>query len=188
MKHVIGMMKPHQDSQRVKDPKAELDYLRLLYAVSQIRQRGEAAKGYFVVTSDDALNRLSQLEHEYGGKEYAEVVSASPEGYLRHGAKGGKTEILSGLVRDAILDKGDSRSAASIQRRMREFILAETILGYEPDARQVKDVNRFPFRIRWDYYGVVENKDDLPSRLADAPESLVPERDKGKQTARSTEI
>lgn len=72
-----------------------------------------------------------------------------------------KTENLSGIVRAAVLDTSVGPLAVSLHRSMTESVLAETILGLEPDIQQVKDENRFPFSIRWDYYGVVgqENGD-----------------------------
>ena len=156
MKHILGIVKPHLDSHDTRVFKVELDYLRLIYSVSEIRKQGEDAQGYFVTTADNILNRLNQLEHRYLGKDYAKVLGISPDGYLRRGERTEKTEILSGLIRAAILD--ESPVSSSIHRTMREFVLAETILGQEPDVQQVKDANKFPFGVRWDYYGVVERQ------------------------------
>lgn len=149
-------MKPHLDFQGARRPKFELDYLRLIYAVSEIRKQGEDAQGYFVVTAPSMLRRMSQIEHEYRGKNYAEVLSVSLGGYLMRIAPTEKAEILSGIVRAAALDTSAGSLATSIHSSMREFILAETILGLESNVQQVKDESRFPFCIRWDYYGVVE--------------------------------
>ncbi len=158
MKHILGMVKPHPDFQDARVPKIELDYLRLLYAVSELRHRGENAQGYFLVTADVMLSRLGKLERDYHGKDYAKVLRVSPDYYLGSALRTQKMQILSGFVRDAVLDKGYGQSAASIHRNMREFILAETILGYEPDVRQLTDENRFPFHVPWDYYGIVEDR------------------------------
>jgi hypothetical protein len=158
------MLKPYADLQNANGPKIELDYLRLVYAVSEIRKWGDNAQGYFVLTDAGMLNRLSQLEHDYRGETYAKVLRVSLDSYLRHAEQTEKTELLSGIVRTAILDTGDRSSAITIRRRMREFVLTETILGLEPDVRPVTDEGRFPFRIRWDYYGIVE--DNIGDRLA----------------------
>ena len=151
------MLKPQLDFKVSRVLKVELAYLQLIYAIIQIRKQGENAQGYFFVTNGEMLNRLSQFEHDYRGKEYAEVLRVSLDSFLRRTVRAEKTGILSGIVRAAILDTNDAPSTSSSYRSMREFILAETIVGLEPDVRHLKDESRFPFRVGWDYYGVVEN-------------------------------
>src|SRR3972149_6552068 len=156
LKHILGMLKPQLDFQGAQARELELEYLRLIYAVSQIRKQGENAQGYFVITRRGMLNRLKQLEQKYQGNEYAELLMISSSVYLGPTAQPDKTEILSGIVRAAVLERVDGRPAATIHRNMREFILTETILGQERDVRQVKDEKRFPFGVRGGDYGVGE--------------------------------
>jgi hypothetical protein len=153
------MVRPCLDFEGDGVQKVELDYLRLIYAVSELRkQHGDDAEGYVVAVTNEMLNRFTHLERDYHGKEYAQLLSVSLESYLRQTGRSKKTEVLSGIVRAAVLEKGDGRVAGAIHRAMREFILRETISGLEPDVQQIKDKDKFPFRIRWDYYGIVETK------------------------------
>jgi hypothetical protein len=155
MRHVLGMARPHLDFRGAGISKAELDYLRLTYAVSQIRRTGGDAQGYFVVTSRDQHERLSRLEKDYHGQEYVEVIGASLSAYLGRTSPA-ETEIISGMVKAAVLEEGERRSAARVNRHLREAFLADTIQAREPGVRQSKDEARFPFRVRWDYYGIVD--------------------------------
>lgn len=157
MKHILGMVRPHLDFEGNGVRGVELDYLRLIYAVSELRKQGDNAKGYVVVVTDDMLNRLARLERDYQGKKYAQVLSVSIESYLRQTAHSRKIEILSGMMRAAITDTSHVPSNATVHRSIREFILKETILSLEPDVIQVKEKSRFPFGVRWDYYGVIED-------------------------------
>ena len=159
LKHILGMMQPHLHSQSTRLPKAELDYLRLIYTVSQIRKLGESVQGYFIVTDNGMLRRLKKLEQEYHSKEYADLISVSITGYLKYPEGKGKTEALSEIVKAAITGENGSQSASSIRRSIRDFILADTILGLEPDAQRVTDEGKFPFEVRWDYYGLTGDKD-----------------------------
>ena len=151
------MVQPELDSPGARVRKAELDYLRLIYAVSQIRKQGGNAQGYFVVTDSGMLRRLNQMERAYRGREYATILEVSLNGYLKRAGQAGKTEILSGMVKDAVTEKEDG-GAPGIRRRMREFILAETMLDLEPSVQQVKEEDKFPFGIRWHYYGMAVEK------------------------------
>lgn len=158
MKHIIGMVRPRLDFEGNGMLEVELNYLRLIYAVRELRRHGDSAEGYIVAATNEMLNRLTHLERDYHGKVYAQVSSVSLESYLRQTAQSKKTEVLSGIVRSAILEKSDSQLAGVIHRAMREFILRETIIGLEPGVKQIEDKSKFPFHIPWDYYGVVETK------------------------------
>ena len=56
MKHILGMAKSHLDLRGAKAPKLELDYLHLIYAVKEIREKGESAQGYLVVMTEEIFN------------------------------------------------------------------------------------------------------------------------------------
>ena len=77
MKHILGTSTSNLDFKGAKGPKTELDYLRLVYAVKEIKKQGDDAQGYLVVMTDEMLNRVSQWEHKYRGKGHVKVKSAS---------------------------------------------------------------------------------------------------------------
>lgn len=58
MKHVLGMAKSHLDLKGAKGPKLELDFLRLVYAVKELRARGDQANGYLLVMEEDIASRV----------------------------------------------------------------------------------------------------------------------------------
>ena len=65
MKHVLGMAKSALDLRGAKGPKLELDYLRLLYAVKELRKRGDNAQGYLIVLTEPIHERTRQWENKY---------------------------------------------------------------------------------------------------------------------------
>ncbi|MBI2849703.1 MAG: hypothetical protein HYX80_01510 [Chloroflexi bacterium] len=156
MKHLLAMVKPFPDCKGHKASMIELDYLRLIYAVGEMRRQCEDAQGYFVVIADEIPRRMSKWEHAYQGNRCVEMISTSPASYVRHPAGNEKTANLSGMVTAAILDKSGRQSYSSIRRSIEDCILAETILALEPNVQRIRDESRFPLGIRWDYYGVVE--------------------------------
>ena len=155
MKHILGMAKSHLDFKGAKSPKLELDYLRLVYAITAMRKQGDNAQGYFVVMADEMLSRISKWECNYRGKEYVEVVSASLNGHVSHTLENNKTVNLTRVVVSTIWDKSADRSITNVGRDIGEGILTEIIERLEPNVQRVRDENRFPLGIRWDFYGVV---------------------------------
>ncbi len=155
LKHILGMAKSHLDLRGAKGPKLELDYLRLVYAIREMRKQGHSAQGYLVVMTDEILNRVRQWEYKYQGKECVEVLSVSLPGQVRSTLENEKTRNLAGMVAGAIGGKAGGRSNADTGRNIGESTLTEIILRLEPSVQRVRDENRFPLGIRWDFYGVV---------------------------------
>ncbi|MGH7645352.1 MAG: hypothetical protein ACREMR_07170, partial [Gemmatimonadales bacterium] len=67
MRHVLGMAKRHLDLNGAKAPKLELDYLRLVVAVRELRLRGQAAVGYLLVMTPTIKRRTQAWANKYGG-------------------------------------------------------------------------------------------------------------------------
>ena len=155
MKHILGTSKSNLDFKGAKGPKTELDYLRLVYAVKEIKKQGDDAQGYLVVMTDEMLNRVSQWEHKYRGKGHVEVKSASLPERIRHKLENEKAANIAGMIEVLIGGRPARRVNANIGREIGEDTLIEIILRLEPDVHQVRDENRFPLGIRWDFYGVV---------------------------------
>jgi hypothetical protein len=52
--------------------------------------------------------------------------------------------------------KAGRRSTANFSRETGENALRRTILESEPNVQEVRDKNKLPFGIQWDFYGVVD--------------------------------
>lgn len=156
MKHILGMAKSHLDLRGAKAQKLELDYLRLVYAVKEIRRKGDSAQGYLIVVTEEILNRVRQWEYKYQGNGCVELFSATLPGHERRTLESEKASNLAGMVAGAIGEKTGGRSNADKGRSIGENALVEIILRLEPSVQRLKDENRFPLGIRWDFYGLVE--------------------------------
>lgn len=156
MKYILGMAKSHLDLRGAKAPKLELDYLRLVYTVKEIRGKGDNAQGYLVVMTEEILNRVKQWEYKYQGKEYVELFSATLPNHVRRTLENEKARNLAGMVTGAMGEKAGGRSNSDKGRNIGETALNEIILRLEPNVQQIKDENRFPLGIRWDFYGLVQ--------------------------------
>jgi hypothetical protein len=154
LKHIFGMSKLYLDFKGAKGPKLELDYLRLLYAVKEMKKQGESAHGYFVVMTDDMVNHANQWEFKYGGVGNVEVISASLAERIRN-----KLQNTNSLKIAAILPENSringSHRAPNFGRDIGEGALAEIVTSLEPAVQRVRDENRFPLGIRWDFYGII---------------------------------
>ena len=156
MKHILAMVKPYPDLRGLKASKVELDYLRVVYAVGEMRRQGELAQGYFVVIGESIPKNMTVWEQNYRGNSYVELMSTLPATHVRHGLQNDKTADLSGMVLAALLDDTSHVSNSAALRDMEDYILDETIRELEPGVMRIKDEARFPLGIRWDYYGLVD--------------------------------
>lgn len=156
MRHILGMTKSFLDLKGAKSSKLELDYLRLVYAVKEIRKRGDSAHGYLVVLTPQILDRVNQWEDKYRGNKCVEVINASLPSLIKDSLKQEKASNLAGMVAGVTGGKVGGRSNANFGRETGEDALKRTILMLEPNVEQVKDENKFPCGIRWDFYGVVD--------------------------------
>jgi hypothetical protein len=157
LKHILGMVKPYPDVKGRQALQFELDYLRLVYAVGEMKKQGENAQGYFIVIGDGIPNRMAKWEHDYRGKRCVELISTLPTSYLGHTIEKEKSTDLSGMVTAAILGKTARLSDSTVRRNIEDYVIGSTILALEPRVQQIKDESRFPMGIRWDYYGVADS-------------------------------
>ncbi len=65
MNCVLGMAKSNIDLRGANSPRTELDYLRLAYAVKELRRSGEGAKGYLLVRTQRIVDRTRKWETKY---------------------------------------------------------------------------------------------------------------------------
>ena len=155
MRHVLGMAKRHLDLKGAKAPKLELDYLRLMVAVRQLRQRGHDAAGYLLVMTPTIKRRTQTWASKYGAKDEVQVLVATLTSRRQRQVqvevmlnKGG---MIDGSRGRPVRGRSDARKGA----RWAERQLCALIEKHELGVRRISDSNRFPLRIQWDYYGVV---------------------------------
>jgi len=156
MKHVLGMAKSSLDLKGAKSQKLELDYLRLVYAVKELRKNGDNAHGYLIVLTPQISERVKQWEDKYSGKHCVEVIDASLSTGVKNRLKNEKANNLAGIAAGVTGGEVGGRSRANFGRDTGENVLRQTILELEPKVKLVKDESRFPCRVRWDFYGVVD--------------------------------
>ncbi len=156
MKHILAMVKPYPDVKGHQASKVELDYLRLVHVVGEMRKQGENAQGYFIVIGDGIPKQMTRWEYYYRGKQCVELMSTLPTSPIGHSVGNEKSADLPGMVTAAILDRTSRLSNSSVRRKIEDLIMDATILALEPGIQRIRDESRFPFGLRWDYYGVVE--------------------------------
>jgi hypothetical protein len=160
MKHVLGMAKSNLDLKGAKGPKLELDLLRLVYAVKELRQRGDQAKGYLLVMTEDIAKRTESWIQKYqaGDTVVVAVAKLSPDSQeaLEIEKKNNVTGMLAGSLGNTV----GSRSDAALGKRLGERALRSRIMGDEPEIQEITDKSAFPLGIHWDFYGQSEGSQD----------------------------
>ncbi len=156
MKHILGMAKSFLDLKGARSPKLELDYLRLVYAVKDLRQSGDGAQGYLVVLTPEILECVKRWENKYQGKNCVTVIDISLPGPIKNRLKLEKDNNKAGMIDGATGGKARGRSNANIGRQTGEYALRDRILESEPTVKQTNDENEFPCCVRWDFYGTVD--------------------------------
>jgi hypothetical protein len=156
MKHILGMAKSFMDLKGAKSQKLELDYLRLVYAVKDLAENGEKAKGYFVVLTPQIEASAKNWEYKYRGQNSVDIISVSLPNSVNKRLKQEKRNNISGMLAGSIGQNVAGRSIANFGKQTGENTLKEKILGLEPRVKQIKDENKFPCCVRWDFYGTVD--------------------------------
>ena len=158
MKHILAIVRPDLGVRGRKAHTAELEYLRLVYAITKMRRESKNAQGYFIVISESIPDYLKRWEHYYQARQSVELISALPN-HVSYSARKTATDF-SGIVTEALLDKASHQKSVIIQS-IQNGILDETMCTLEPHVQRIKDENRFPLGIRWDYYGITAEASNI---------------------------
>jgi hypothetical protein len=156
MKHILGMAKSSLDLNGARRPKLELDYLRLVYAVKEIRKKGDSAQGYLVVLTPQIVDSVKGWQHKYEGDSCVSVIDLSLPGDVWKKLVKEKEDNLKGMVAGSTGGRALGRSNSDTGRETGENGLKSAILRLEPKTKQVKDESAFPFGVHWDFYGVID--------------------------------
>ena len=158
MKHVLGMAKSHLNLKGAKREKLELDYLRLVYAVKDLRARGDDAQGYLVVLDENLASRLRRWGNSYEAQGCVTVVLAHLSEQVMDKVKDEKRKNRAGMVAGATGARVGGRSSAAFSKATVEDVLKMKICELEPNVEAVDDKKKSPCGIRWDFYGVVKDQ------------------------------
>lgn len=159
MKHILGMAKRYLDLKGSRARNLELDYLRLAYAVKELRRRGDDAQGYLLVMSDEIRGRTEAWRSKY------QVEDAVLVGVSNH-----SQDELAMIEEEVIRNKegmvggtqgvgAEGRSDATAGARLGERELRRLIEEHETPVREVSNIRQYPFDIRWDFYGIRPDRD-----------------------------
>jgi hypothetical protein len=153
MRHVLGMAKRNLDFNGAKAPKLELDYLRLVYCVKELRRGGDDAQGYLLVMADHIARRVAAWREKYSAGDAVHVHVAE---LTEQDIKDIQTEIqanIDGMVAGTVGEDVAGRSDATVGGQLGENQLQNVIERNEHNVVRCDNERGFPFRIRWDYYG-----------------------------------
>ena len=156
MKHILGMAKSFLDLKGSRSQKLELDYLRLVYAVKDLRNSGDSAQGYLVVLTPEIYKCVKRWENKYRSKDCVMVIDVSLPNPIKNSLKLEKENNKAGMVAGVTGGKAGGLSNAYLGRQTGEYALTDSILELEPKVKQIKDEYRFPCYIRWDFYGTID--------------------------------
>ena len=154
--HVLGMVKRHLDMNGAKGPKLELDFLRLVYAVKELRLSGNDSKGYLLVMTPSIAQRVAAWQSKYQAGESVVVETAqfSQEQFatIRAEVRANIDGMVAGTVGEDVAGRSDATAGAQIG----EELLRQLIETREWGVNRSFNEREFPFGIRWDYYGTDE--------------------------------
>lgn len=153
MKYILGMAKRSLDLTGAKGPKLELDYLRLVYAVNELRRTGADAKGYLLVMTDNIAKRVAIWQEKYQAGDAVMVIVAKPT-YKQLSAL--KAEVLAntaGMIAGTLGEDVSGKSNATVGGQFGEEQLRYFIEENEPGVLRNMSELEYPFQIRWDFYG-----------------------------------
>lgn len=155
--HVIGMTKSSTDLIGAKNPKLELDFLRLVYVVKELRSEGLSAKGCLVVMSSAIAGRVEGWGDKYKAGDAVEVVVASLSTEEMERLYAEKKRNVEGMIDGTQGGEVAGRSDANDGKKIGEEALRKQIQFNEPDIVEMTDKATFPFSIDWDYYGTSDD-------------------------------
>ncbi len=153
MKHILGMAKSHLDLRGAKGPKLELDFLRLVYAVKELRSKQEKAVGYLLVMNQNIANRAESWKEKYeaGDTLIISIAKLTPDEKERLQAE--KKSNVAGMIAGSLGKDVGSQSDAVTGMQLGERELIREIWTREGEVVKITDEGAFPFGIRWDFYG-----------------------------------
>ncbi len=147
------MAKSFLDLKGARASGLELDYLRLLYFVKEIRKEGEA-QGYLLVMDEKICQRVNKWKDKYQSSDEVEVINASLTINERQLLENEKNQNRKGNVAGTKGEEVNGKSDAGVGKMIGETKLNESIIKKEKGVKPSGD--KMKFGIQWDFYGIKE--------------------------------
>lgn len=157
MKHILGMAKSHLDLRGAKGPKLELDLLRLVYAVKELRSQGQEAQGYLLVLTEDIEVRAKKWLDKYQAGDTVDILRKDLLAEDLKALEAEKERNIAGMVAGSTGELVGDRSSAGRGKYLGEEALRKQIMSLVPGVKEITKEREFPFGIRWDFYGVLDH-------------------------------
>lgn len=152
--HILGMAKSSLNLNGAKRNKLELDFLRLAYAVRDLREAGEEAVGYLMVLTPSIAKTARGWIDQYGTGESVVVLCEAISGPEFDELLREKANNALGLLKEQRFEDAEqSLSLANNGRELGERALLRAIEVRHPGATATTS---FPHGIQWDFYGTLE--------------------------------
>lgn len=132
----------------------ELDVLRMIYCLNQLKSVGQDAKGYILVFNDeikDTIENLWLTKYNFNDRQSIEVLTFSEL----------PKEIIKKIRKEKADNSSFKNSNANYSKEATELFLKKKIQAdynkkeYTP---LTKDNDKFTIKINWDYYEILEKK------------------------------
>jgi hypothetical protein len=160
--YIFGMAKSSFNLKGAKRQKLELDVLRLIYVINSFkRKKDKTAIGYVVVYNDEIRETIYSWLKKYNAD------NLNIEIFAFEASKKEETDLIS-LEKQSnkigITKSSKKDSFGNLSMDITETYLADKIHKKYPKAIKVEEIDffellgKFPYTIKWDYYGVINEK------------------------------
>ena len=161
MRHVFGIAFSRVEMDDNARQELELSFLRIVYAVSRMRQDGDEAQGYVAVVRQEARDVVRRLKAAYGVEDEVRVVFASL--------------LVSDLAKladaaEKVRSGEDVNAERAIAGKIATGALRREIASIESPAVVLDENRPMPFDVQWDFYGMVHRS----RSVEDASQPLCP--------------
>ena len=149
------MAKSSLDCRPAKSRNLELDFLRLLLAVTRARAAGDLAQGYLLVLHPTLARRIEAWQKKYGAEGAVTILKppVSPEQAELLASE--KRANARGMAVAYTNEFGSENSSAAYGQRLGESLLREQMCVLEPGVTESS--TSAPLGVRWDFFGVGES-------------------------------
>jgi len=144
VKHVLGMAKSNLDLKGAKGSKLELDFLRLVYTVKELRARGDRAKGYLIVMEKGIATRVDSWIEKYQAGDTVVIEVAELSSDEREALKAEKKSNVAGMIAGSLGSTVGDQSNAELGKQVGEAALRSLVMSREPGNVIKLRPDRFP--------------------------------------------
>ncbi len=155
MMHIFGMAKSSLNLKGAKREKLELDYLRLVYVVKEYTRKGFDSDTFLLVMTQDIADVVQVWSTKYDAEEIVNVITATVSDAQQKALRKEKENNSQGMVAGTTGGTVSGRSDAKLGKEIGESQLQTRIMKKYPEVKEITIEKEFPYKTRWDFYGVV---------------------------------